>query len=99
MDEEMEALTFRETWELISAPTDAVVVGYHWVFPLKYRLNGSVDRHKARLVAKGYTLTYGINYFKTFSLVFKMNSIRILFSIDVNSVSYTHLTLPTIYSV
>jgi len=54
MDEEMEALASRETWELISAPTD--VASYRWVFTLKYRPNGSVDTYNARLVAKGYTI-------------------------------------------
>jgi len=43
-----------------------------------------VDRYKARLVAKGYTQTYDIDYFETFSPVARMNSIRIMFSIDVN---------------
>ena len=55
MDEEMKALTFRGTWELISAPTDTTVVACRWVFTLKYRPDGSVDRYKARLVAKSYT--------------------------------------------
>jgi len=32
MDVEMKALTFKGTWELVSAPTDAVVVDCHWVF-------------------------------------------------------------------
>ena len=45
MDEEMEALTFRETKKLISAPTDAVIVGCRWVFTLKYRPDGSVNRY------------------------------------------------------
>jgi len=43
-----------------------------------------VDRYKARLMAKGYTLTYDIDYFKMFSLVVRMNSIRILSSIPFN---------------
>ena len=43
-----------------------------------------MDRYKARLVAKGYTQTYDIDYFKTFSPVTMMNSIRIVFSITVN---------------
>jgi len=43
-----------------------------------------MDRYKAKLVAKGYTQTYSIDYFETFSPVARMNSIRILFSIDVN---------------
>jgi len=52
MDEEMEALVSRETWELISVPTDVVIVGCRWVFTLKYRPNGYVNRYKAMLVAK-----------------------------------------------
>ena len=74
----MNDLVSRRTWELVSAPTD-VVVGCHWVYTFKYRLDGSVDQYKARFVAKGYTHTYGIDYFKTFSPVVRMNSIRIIF--------------------
>ena len=66
MDEEIDALIFRETWELVSAPTETVVVGCHWVYTLKYRPDGSVDRYKARIIAKGYIQTYGVNYFETF---------------------------------
>jgi len=43
-----------------------------------------MDRYKAIYVAKSYTRTYGIDYFETFSLVARMNSIRIIFSFDVN---------------
>jgi len=69
---------------LISALKDAVVVGCRWVYTLKYRPDGSVDRYKARLVAKGFTQTYGVDYFETFSPVARLNSIQILFSIVVN---------------
>jgi len=54
IDKEMNALISRETWELVSVPTD-VVVGCRWVYTLKYRLDGSVDHYNARLIAKGYT--------------------------------------------
>jgi len=84
MDEKMEALTSRETWKLVIAPTDTVIVDCRWVFALKYQLDGSVDRYKANLVAKGYTQTYGIDYFETFLPVARMNSIKILFSIALN---------------
>ena len=69
---------------MVSAPTDAVVVGCRLVFTLKYRQDGSVDRYKARLMAKSYIQTYGIEYFATFSPVARMNSIKILFSIAIN---------------
>ena len=55
MDEEMNTLASRGNWELVSAPTNAVFAGFCWVYTLKYRSNGSVDRYKARLVAKSYT--------------------------------------------
>ena len=80
----MKALTFRGTWELVSAPTDAVDVCCRWVFALKYRPEGSVDRYKVKLVARCYTQTYGIDYFETLSPVARMNSIKIQFSIAVN---------------
>jgi len=68
MDEERNALVSRGTWELVSTPIN-VIVGHRWVYTLKFRPDGSVDRYKARLVAKCYTQAYGINYFEIFSPV------------------------------
>ena len=84
MDEEMDTLISRGTWELVSAPQDAVVVGCRWVYTLKYRPDGSVYRYKVRLVAKGYTQTCDVDYFETCSPVARLYSIRILFSVDIN---------------
>ena len=76
MDEEIDALVSRDTWELVSAPKDTVVT--HWVYTLKYHPDGTLDQYKARFVAKVYTQTYGVDYFDIFiscSVEFHQDSI------------------------
>ena len=60
--DEMSALQKNDTWQLVSLPDGKKTVGCKWVFTIKYKADGSIDRYKARLVAKGYTQTYGIDY-------------------------------------
>ncbi|KAG8365750.1 hypothetical protein BUALT_Bualt17G0004400 [Buddleja alternifolia] len=54
-DEQMFALVSLGTWELVEAPPSLDVVARPWVFNLKYRPDGTIDRYKARLVAKSFT--------------------------------------------
>ncbi|KAL0298831.1 UNVERIFIED_CONTAM: Retrovirus-related Pol polyprotein from transposon RE1 [Sesamum radiatum] len=84
MDNEMFALISRGTWELVEVPPNADIVACRWVSTLKFRADGTLEWYKARLVAKGFTLTYGVDYFETFSPVARLNSIRVLFSLAVN---------------
>ena len=84
MDDEMEALQSRDTWELVTCPVGASIVTCRWVFIVKYKLNGSVDRYKARLVARGFSQTFGVDYAETFSPVARLNSIRVLLSVAIN---------------
>ena len=60
------------------------MVGSKWVFTVKYKADGEVERYKTRLVAQGFTQTYGIDYEETFAPVAKLNSIRVLLSLAVN---------------
>lgn len=81
MDAEMRALEKNHTWEKCILPSGKKAVGCRWVFTIKYKADGSIERYKARLVAKGYTQTYGIDYSETFSPVARIDTIRVLFSV------------------
>lgn len=52
---------------------------------MKYKANGNIDRYKTGLVAKGFTQMYGIDYYETFALVAKLNTVQVLLSIAINN--------------
>lgn len=73
MEEEIKALENNRKWELVDLLRRKKLVGYKWVFIVKYKSDGFVEKYKACLVAKEYTQTFGIDYQETFSPVAKIN--------------------------
>lgn len=80
----MQTLEKNKTREIVYFPREKKTMGWKWVFIVKYKSDGNIERCKARFVAKGFTQTYEIDYQKTFAPVAKMNSIRVLLSLVVN---------------
>jgi hypothetical protein len=86
MAEEFNALLKNGTWTLVS-PTNSmnIIVGYKWVFRIKRKADGSIDRYKVRLVVKGFHQQFGIDFEETYSPVIKPITIRTVLSFAVSS--------------
>ncbi|XP_059315208.1 retrovirus-related Pol polyprotein from transposon RE1 isoform X2 [Lycium ferocissimum] len=76
MQQEIAALEDNHTWSLVDLPPGKKPIGCRWIYKIKYKSNGEVERFKARLVAKGYSQKEGLDYGETFSPVAKMVTVR-----------------------
>lgn len=56
-------------------------MGCKWVFKLKRKANGTIEKHKARLIAKGFHQQTSLNYGESYSPVVKPTSIQTVMSI------------------
>ncbi|CAL2225684.1 unnamed protein product [Prunus armeniaca] len=60
------------------------VVGCKWVFKLKRKSDGSIEKYKARLIAKGFHQQPGIDFDETFSHVVKPTTVRTILALAVS---------------
>lgn len=54
MNEELLAIEKNNTWSIVCLHIGKYCIGCKWVYKVKHKAGGSVERYKAGLVVKGY---------------------------------------------
>jgi hypothetical protein len=78
MSEELAALERTSTWDIVPLPPHTVHITCKWVFKVKTKYDGSIERYKACMVARGFQQTQGYDYDETYAPVAHMTTVRIL---------------------
>nr|CAD1827245.1 unnamed protein product [Ananas comosus var. bracteatus] len=62
MSVEYNALLDNATWILVPPDRAQNLIGCKWVYKIKQKADGSIERYKARLVAQGFKQQEGVDY-------------------------------------
>ena len=71
----------QNVFDIVLRPEEKNVVGSKWVYAIKWKENGSLEKQKAQTVAKGYTQVIGEDYKETYASVARLESVCLVCAI------------------
>nr|GFD24618.1 zinc finger, CCHC-type [Tanacetum cinerariifolium] len=76
--DKMDSIMGNNTWVLVDLPPGCKPLGCKWIFKIKLKVNGTIEKFQARLVIQGFRHNSGIDYCDNYALVARINTIRLL---------------------
>lgn len=76
MVEEYKGLMENQTWTLTHLPPGRKPIGGRWVYAIKYKPDGSIERYKARRVAKGFSQRPEYDFVHTYAPTVMASTVR-----------------------
>jgi len=81
MTNELKSMAKNEVWELVQKPQHVKPVSCRWVYKIKHRADGSIERYKARLVARRFSQFCPAD--ETYSPVMRQSTLKMLLALAV----------------
>jgi len=81
MKKEYDPLIKTVTWRFVDPFVGVKPIDSRSVYKIKYKVDGSHNKHKARHIEKGYAHKEGVYYTEIFSPTTKWGTIKNLFSL------------------
>ena len=81
MNNEIATLEANHTWDITALPPDKRAISSKWVYKIKFKLNGAIERFKATFVVRGFNQIKDKDYKHTFSPVAKLPTVRVLIAL------------------
>mmetsp|Transcript_31437 Transcript_31437/g.97267 ORF Transcript_31437/g.97267 Transcript_31437/m.97267 type:complete len:509 (+) Transcript_31437:5276-6802(+) len=92
---EVHGLIALGTFTLEPMPRNHRPIDSRLVLKVKYKADGSYDKHKARLVARGFLARLGVDFYSTFSPMASLTAVRIMCSLALTmNYSIMHSDIP-----
>jgi transposase InsO family protein len=81
MDDEMQSLHDNNTWMLVNLPHGRRALDGKWVYRIKLKVDGELERFKARFVLRGFQQREGVDFKETYCPTVKATTIRLLLAL------------------
>ncbi|KAK1423780.1 hypothetical protein QVD17_19088 [Tagetes erecta] len=81
MKKEIQALEQNKTWTLETLPEGKRAIDSKWMYKIKYKPNGEIERFKARFFTRGFAQTEGVDFHDTFAPLAKLVTVRTLITV------------------